>query len=159
MAKEKDVKKVAGTTEVTVDNVMEDIRKDNVQNDETVKKAFEELDKEQDEKKKNEAKAAIMKFKYKNRRALIAIRKERADEKIRKTYLTSTKEILDKFLAGEITMVEANKMEEEIESKLREGFKKNNEQYRTDCDELRHAFSGYYYSYEWDITNLLRIDR
>lgn len=136
-------------TPATEENVMDDIKKMNTQTEETVAAALAEIEKETDEKKKNDAKRAIKKHQYKNRRALIELRKRRAEDKVTKTYLAATKETLDQYLTGKLTATEADEKDRKDEREKSDGFRKVEEQFNKDVKEIRDAYPGYW-SYEWD---------
>lgn len=135
--------------EITSENVMDQVRANNLQNDTAVAAAMAEIEKEKDEKKKRDAMHAIKKHQYKNVRALIELRKRRAEDKVTKKYLADTKETLDQYLAGKLTATEAEEKDRKDEREKSEGFRKVDEQFSKDIKELRDAYPGYW-SYEWD---------
>ena len=79
MAKETKEQKPAKAQETTVDNVVEQLRAKNLQSSTSVQAALEKMQKETEEKKRDEAIRAIKKFEYKNFRALLELRKRRAE--------------------------------------------------------------------------------
>lgn len=135
--------------EITSENVMDQVRAGNLQNDTTVAAAIAEIEKEKDEKKKRDAMHAIKKHQYKNVRALIELRKRRAEDKVTKAYLSATKETLDQYLAGNITITEAEEKDRKDEREKSDGFRKVDEQFNKDIKELRDAYPGFW-TYEWD---------
>lgn len=137
------------TVELTAENVMDMVKAKNLQTETSVASALAEIEKESDEKKKREAKDAILKFQYKNANALIEIRQRRAEEKATKEYLTGTKEILDQFLAGKITLIEANKKDEELNKTKEKAFNDIRKQFDEDRQELRNAYPNNW-SYRWE---------
>lgn len=154
MAKEKNAQKAEETKSqqaqvANEENIMDTIRQKNVMSDDAVKQAVEQIAKDETEDKKREAMRAIKRFEYKNSRALIELRKRRAEDKATKAYLTKTKEILDGYLGGKMTRVEADKADTEADKAKREEFRKIDEEFSTNVCELRDAYPGYY-CYEWD---------
>lgn len=141
--------KAAPATEVTADNIMDVIRAKNLMTDTALEAAVEQIAKDNDEDKKREAMHTIKRYEYKNARALIELRKRRAEDKITKEYLTKTKEVKDNFLSGKNTRVECDKMEREAEEAKRKAFQEMEKQYNDNVRELREAYPSYY-SYEWD---------
>lgn len=150
MAKEKKTAaKPAQKSPATEENVMDDIKEMNTQTEESVAAAIAEIEKERDEKKKREAMNAIKKHEYKNKRALIELRKRRAEDKATKEHLAATKETLDNFLAGKLTAVEADEKDKKDEKTKSDAFREIEKKYSTNIRELRDAYPGYW-SYEWD---------
>lgn len=149
MAKETKEQKPAKAQETTVDNVVEQLRAKNLQSSTSVQAALEKMQKETEEKKRDEAIRAIKKFEYKNFRALLELRKRRAEEKATKEYLAGSKQILDDYLAEKLTRVEADKKSEEIEEAKRKAFSEAEKDFSNQCRELKDAYPGYW-CYEWD---------
>lgn len=145
MAKEKE-KKVAVTNE---DNVMDQIRENNLLGEKHVKAAIESIEKEEDEDKKKKAITMICIAKYNNLKALLNLRARRREEQATKSYLTKTKEVLDQTLSAKITPNEYEKKKKELQEENREAVNKSNKQYREEIEELRSSFLGKY-EYYWD---------
>lgn len=151
MAKKETKPATTSTVEITPDNVMDQVRNKNLQNEESVKKALEDIEKEEDEKKREEAKRAIKKFQYKNLRALIELRRRRAEDKVTKEYLTATKVTLDEYLSGKITISEAEEKDIKDTRAKAEGFNKVDTTFGKEIKELKNAYPGYW-SWDWDNT-------
>lgn len=134
---------------VNEENIVDQLREKNLQKDATVQAALDEIEKEKDEKKKREAKSAILKFEYKNLRALLQLRRRRQEDKATKAYLSTTKEIKDDYLAGKLTKVEADKKSDEAEANLRKEMDKIDNETADNVRELRQAYPNYY-CWDWD---------
>lgn len=144
-----ETKAAVETKKTTEENVMDDLREMNLQNEKSVEAAMADLDKETDEKKKEEAKCAIRKHQYKNARALLELRRRRGEDKVTKEYLNDTKETLDQFLAGKLTRTEADEKDKNDEKKKNEGMRKVSDEYNKGIRELKNAYTEYY-CYDWD---------
>ena len=151
----KDTKKAAETkaenqaVENTPENIVENIRNKNLLTEDAVKAAAEQIEKDAAEDKKREAMRAIKRFEYKNARALIELRRRRAEEKVSKEYLTKTKENFDSYMAGKSTLIEANKADETASEEKDKKFRELNKEFDGYIRELRQAYPGYW-CYEWD---------
>lgn len=137
------------SVELTAENIMDTVKAKNLQNESTVKAALDEIEKETDEKKKREAKHAILKCQYRNAKALISLRQRRAEEKVTKEHLTDTKTVLDEFLGGKLTPIEMEKKSQEIDKKEREAMNKISNEFNDNIRELRNAYPGHW-CWEWD---------
>jgi NCAIR mutase (PurE)-related protein len=150
MAKnEKNAAKAATKTEVTVENIEEQIMSENKMEDEIVKAAEEEIQKEKDEKKKIEYKRARAMCTYINNREYLGIRKQRKEEAAIKIALTATKEVLEKLKKGEITPREMDKELGKIAEEKNKSFTEIDNRHRELIKELKNNFPGYY-SVEWE---------
>ena len=150
MAKnEKNAAKAATKTEVTVENIEEQIKSDNKMEDSIVAQAEADLQKEKDDKKKAEMKEALVMAEFINKRELLKIRKPREEEKVIKEALNATKEYLDKLRAGEITPRQYDAAMFEVSKKRRDEFNKIDEKYRNLVIELKNNFPSYY-SPDWE---------
>jgi len=150
MAKnEKNAAKAATKTEVTVENIEEQIMSENKMEDEIVKEAEEEIQKEKDEKKKIEYKRARAMCTYINNREYLGIRKQRKEEAAIKIALTATKEVLEKLKKGEITPREMDKELGKIAEEKNKSFTEIDNRHRELIKELKNNFPGYY-SVEWE---------
>lgn len=150
----KEAKKAAPATQEkkgnsTEETVVDDIKNMNKQTESTVQAALDEIEKEKDEKKKEEAKRTIKRCEYKNKRALLDLRRRRAEDRATKEYLEATKETLDQYLGGKLTAIEANEKDQEDVKKMNDEFNKIDREYNKNVSELREAYPGYW-SYDWD---------
>lgn len=152
MAKDKKEKETKATSvELTVDNVMDEVKKENTIKDPNVQAALDKIQKDIDERQQLEVRNMIMCSKYINTKKLIQLRARRREEKITKESLVKSKEILDKVLAGEITTTqykdEWQKAKEEEAKAMREADK----ELTKELNELRNSYTGEYrYRAEWD---------
>lgn len=152
MAKDKKEKETKATSvELTVDNVMDEVKKENTIKDPNVQAALDKIQKDIDERQQTEVRNMIMCSKYINTKKLIQLRARRREEKITKESLVKSKEILDKVLAGEITTTqykdEWQKAKEEECKAMREADK----ELTKELNELRNSYTGEYrYRAEWD---------
>jgi len=152
MAKDKKEKETKATSvELTVDNVMDEVKKENTIKDPNVQAALDKIQKDIDERQQMEVRNMIMCSKYINTKKLIQLRARRREEKITKESLVKSKEILDKVLAGEITTTqykdEWQKAKEDEAKAMREADKELSKE----LNELRNSYTGEYrYRAEWD---------
>lgn len=152
MAKEtKTAAKATQTTpvEVTSENVLEQLRAKNCVNQAAVDAAMAEIEKENDDKLKYEAKNAIKESQYTNMKELLELRKRRNEEKATKKCLNASKESLDKMLAGEITPNEYREEKKKFLREKSEEFRTIEQDHNKALRELQNAYPGYW-SYEWD---------
>lgn len=152
MAKDNKKAAQAATTtpvEVTSENVLEQLRAKNCVNQTAVDAAMAEIDKENDEKLKREAKNAIKESQYTNMKELLELRKRRNEEKATKKCLEASKESLDKMLAGEITPIEYREEKKKFLREKNEAFRTIEQDHSKALRELQDAYPGYW-SYEWD---------
>lgn len=152
MAKKEETKAAAQQTAVVnEDNVMDQIKSGNLMQDKNVQEALSQIEKETDEKKVREAKDMIMVAKYRNAKKLIELRSRRAEERVTKEFLTKSKEVLDKVLAGKMTPMEY-KAENKLNAKdEREAKRKIDEELAKNMAELRASYTGrWQYQSEWD---------
>ena len=78
----KETKKAAGNeVAVTEENVLDQIKNGNLMKEANVKAAIDEIEKQKDEKQKNEAMNMICTAKYSNSKALLELRARRREEK------------------------------------------------------------------------------
>ena len=134
---------------VTAENIEEQIMSENKMEDEIVKAAEEEIQKEKDTKKKEEYKRARMMCTYINNREYLGIRKQRKEEAAIKIALTATKEVLDKLRKGEITPREMDKELGKIAEEKNKSFTEIDNRHRELIKELKNNFPEYY-SVEWE---------
>lgn len=151
MAKETKKAASAAKEEVVVneENVLDQIRNKNKVNQTAVDAAMEEMEKENDERLKQEAKRAIQESQYTNTKKLLELRKRRAEEKATKKALESSKEALNKMLGGEITPVQYKEEKRKFEKEEQEAFRAIDKDHDIAIRELRNAYPGYW-SYDWD---------
>lgn len=141
----------ATTTPVEVNetNVLEEIRNKNKVNQTAVDAAMEEMEKEKDERLKREAKSMIQESQYTNTKALLELRKRRAEEKATKKLLEKSKESLDKALAGEITPIQYKEEKRKFIKEKEDEFRSIDNDHCQALRELQQAYPGYW-CYEWD---------
>lgn len=144
-----ETKAPVANTEITSENIEEQIKSENKMEDTIVAAAEAELQKEKDDKKKAELKSAIVMVDYINKRELLGLRKRRDEEKATKAALTATKEVLDDIKAGKITPREADKKLAEIADNKRKEFNAIDEKNRELLRELQGNYPSYY-STEWE---------
>lgn len=134
---------------VTEDNVMEQIKNGNLLKEANVKAAIEEIEKQKDNKQKNEAIDMICTAKYSNSKALLELRARRREEKNNKEFLTATKNVLDEVLGGKITPTDYKKKREDLREEFRKKNRESDNQLREEMQELRESFEGRW-QYWWD---------
>lgn len=146
----KETKKAAGNeVAVTEENVLDQIKNGNLMREANVKAAIDEIEKQKDEKQKNEAMNMICTAKYSNSKALLELRARRREEKNTKEYLTKTKELLDSVLAGKITPTEHEKQRDGLREEFRKKNRESDNQLTEEMQELRNSFEGRW-QYWWD---------
>ena len=146
----KETKKAAGNeVAVTEENVLDQIKNGNLMKETNVKAAIDEIEKQKDEKQKNEAMNMICAAKYSNSKALLELRARRREEKSTKEYLTKTKELLDSVLAGKITPTEYRKQRDDLREEFRKKNRESDNQLTEEIQELRNSFEGRW-QYWWD---------
>lgn len=134
---------------VTEDNVMEQIKNGNLLKEANVKAAIEEIEKQKDNKQKNEAMDMICTAKYSNSKALLELRARRREEKNNKEFLTATKNVLDEVLGGKITPTDYKKKREDLREEFRKKNRESDNQLSEEMQELRESFEGRW-QYWWD---------
>lgn len=146
----KETKKAAGNeVAVTEENVLDQIKNGNLMKEANVKAAIDEIEKQKDEKQKNEAMNMICAAKYSNSKALLELRARRREEKNTKEYLTKTKELLDSVLAGKTTPTEHKKKRDDLREEFRKKNRESDSQLTEEMQELRNSFEGRW-QYWWD---------
>lgn len=146
----KETKKAAGNeVAVTEENVLDQIKNGNLMKEANVKAAIDEIEKQKDEKQKNEAINMICAAKYSNSKALLELRARRREEKNTKEYLTKTKGLLDNVLAGKITPTEHKKQRDDLREEFRKKNRESDNQLTEEMQELRNSFEGRW-QYWWD---------
>lgn len=146
----KETKKAASNeVAVTEENVLDQIKNGNLMKETNVKAAIDEIEKQKDEKQKNEAINMICTAKYNNSKALLELRARRREEKNTKEYLTKTKELLDSVLAGKITPTEQKKQRDDLREEFRKKNRESDNQLTEEMQELRNSFEGRW-QYWWD---------
>ena len=146
----KETKKAAGNeVAVTEENVLDQIKNGNLMKEANVKAAIDEIEKQKDEKQKNEAMNMICAAKYSNSKALLELRARRREEKNTKEYLTKTKELLDGVLAGKITPTEYRKQRDGLRGEFCKKNRESDNQLTEEMQELRNSFEGRW-QYWWD---------
>lgn len=141
------------TQEVVVneENVVEQVKAGNLLKDKNVSAALDEIEKEQDEARKREAKDAIMCAKYINTKELINLRARRAEEKITKAALAKSKDLLDQLLGGKITPSEYKNLRKDAAKEKADVMSKADDELAKNMNELRRSYTGQWqYHCEWD---------
>lgn len=167
MAKEKEKKEA---TTPAVANQEESVRDANLMTNNAVKAAFEEIEKEKDEKKKRDAKEAICILVYNNRVDRAELRKSRREEDIKKEKLTRSKELLERVLGVEteiqkdgsllptdkkidetkkISPTEYKREKDAMKEDLRKKLRESNEIFDKEIAEIRSSYEGKW-RYYWD---------
>lgn len=161
----KDEKENVATPEVVGDG----LREENLMTDVTSMEAFKELEKEKDEKKKQDAKDAICVAVYNNRKTRAQLRARRREDDITKEKLSATKDLLERCLGvrteikdgkliptkeavkkeDRLTLAEYKEAKRELEKKTEEKMRESAKQYDKDITELRNSLEGRY-AYWWD---------
>ena len=145
----KDVKTQRTKVETSEENVLDVIKKGNLLQEENVAAALSEIEKETNDKKKEEAKTMILQSQYNNLKALLQLRSRRREEKATKEYLTKTKELLDGALAGKITPAEYRVKKDELKQEMRKQCADSDNIYQNELKELHNSYAGRY-AYWWD---------
>lgn len=145
----KDVKKQETGVETSEENVLDVIKKGNLLQEKNVADALAEIEKETNDKKKEEAKTMILQSQYNNLKALLLLRSRRREEKATKEYLTKTKELLDSALAGKITPAEYKVKKDELTQEMRKQCTESDNVYQKELKELHNSYAGRY-AYWWD---------
>lgn len=148
MAKDKE-KKVANEVATTEENVMEEIRKGNLIDEEVIKLGDEKDNEEEKERKVMEYRRAKNKAKYQNFKALLQLRARRREEKATKQWLNDTKTLFDDLCAGKITPVEYEEKRREALKNKNKAFTESSDALRKETKELQHQFPGYW-CYDWE---------
>ena len=138
MAKE-NKKAPEATTEVTAENVMEQIRNKNLMPEGIAEEVTKEIEEEERNAKKSDLKDAILRASCENCNALISLRKQRHEEKHLKTYLEKTKSLLDDLKTGKLTVVEYNKAIQSAKDEKRKGYDEVQKEYSDNIKELRNS--------------------
>lgn len=142
-------KPAAKATEVTVENIEEQITSSNKMEDSIVAQAEADLQKEKDDKKKCEMKEALVMAEFINKREVLQLKRRRDEEKVTKDTLNATKENLDKLKSGELTPKQYDAAMLEVSKKRRDEFNKIDDKYRNLIVELKNNFPSYY-SVDWE---------
>lgn len=147
MAKEKETKKTTEMVELTPENVAEEVRKGNLIGKEHVDAALAEIQKETDEKKKREAKQAILCSQYNRMKSLFELRKRRREEKITLAALKKREEFMNNLLAGKMTPVEYEKAKDDHNEEVQKQMHESSTQFDKELTELRESYAG---EYRWN---------
>jgi len=150
MAKDKkEEKKGVQTPEITEENVMDQIRKGNLIDEEVIKLGDEEDNKEEQERKVREYRRAKNKAKYLNLKALLQLRARRREERATKQWLNDTKAEFEKLKTGELTPLEYEEARKEAYKKLQDAMSQSSKDLEKEVRELQKQFPNYW-SYDWD---------
>lgn len=154
MAKNKNVKTPTVETpkDITVESIEEQIKSANKMEETIVELAEKEIKEEQDEKKKNDLKRAILQATYINSRELLELKKRRAEEKITKKCLEGTLEALNDLKSGKLTPIEYDKKINDLVTDKRNDFEDIDNKHIELVKELRDNFPNYY-SMDWEYNN------
>ena len=136
----KDVKKQGTEAETSEENVLDVIKKGNLLQEKNVADALAEIEKETNDKKKEDAKSMILQSQYNNLKALLQLRSRRREEKATKEYLTKTKELLDSALAGKITPAEYKVKKDELKQEMRKQCADSDNTYQNELKELHQLY-------------------
>ena len=145
----KDVKKQETGAETSEENVLDVIKKGNLLQEKNIADALAEIEKETNDKRKEEAKTMILQSQYNNLKALLLLRSRRREDKATKEYLTKTKELLDSALAGEITPAKYKVKKNELTQEMRKQCTESDNVYQNELKELHNSYAGRY-AYWWD---------
>ena len=148
MAK-KDDKKDGKAVVIDENNVLESLKEKNKMPENLAEEVRKEIEQDEKENKMRTLKRAILCAEYKNKKALLALRARRREEKITKDGLTKSKELLDALCGGKITPIEYDNGRKEWYKESTKRKEESDKQYREEIEELQSAYPGYY-SYEWD---------
>lgn len=148
MAKENKKQETATVTATSEENVMDVIKTGNLLKESNVATALAEIEKEKDEKQKQEAKEMICIAQYNNLKALLQLRARRREERATKEYLSKTKDILDQVLAGKLTPTEYRVKKDELEEQKRKACTESDNELRKESMELQNSYEGRY-RYYW----------
>lgn len=157
MAKEQ--KKVETNVALSMENVVDNIRKDNTLQRKNIDAAIEKIAQQKDEKQQKEAMDAMLRADYNVKKSLLQLRARRGEEKATKEALTRNSALLNRLTGrdGEgkeipadqvITPNEYAKLLDESAAKTKEDIKKVNEELEKHMRELRDSFEGQY-CYWW----------
>ena len=149
MAKENKKQETATVAATSEENVMDVIKTGNLLKESNVAAALAEIEKEKDEKQKQEAKEMICIAQYNNLKALLQLRARRREERATKEFLSKTKEILDQVLAGKLTPNEYKAKKNELKEQKRKVCTESDAELRKESDELQNSYEGRY-RYYWD---------
>ena len=142
MAKEKETKK---TEVLSEDNVMEDVRKGNLIGKADVDAALAQINKETEEKKKNEAKECIVFATFATRSSVRTLRDFRRKEKVIREKVSRIDNLQKQILGGEITPAEYYdkliEAEREIDKMMDEAEKES----AKEREELDASYEGQEY--------------
>ena len=144
--------KVAATaakTEVSVENVVEQIKAGNKFEEDVKNAALAELEKDKKDRQVAELKRAINKADYDEKKCLIALRKARAQEKPVKERLKSLDEAIEELKNGKITPTEYNKKCDDIREAHRKAIQEIEKEYEQIYRELRNAYPSYW-GWDWE---------
>lgn len=170
MAKEtKDTKAAAAAAEQ--EEVQDGLRNANMMTDKAVVAAMEDIEKEKDDEKKQEAKIQICIATYDNRKKVLMKRKRKAEDKLEKYGLEQTHALLERYLGvkceikdGELmptknkiddkerlTAVEHKRELMKLNKEMREKESVIDEEYRKGVEELRNSYESKYrwYLNDW----------
>ena len=157
MAKEQ--KKVENSVALSMDNVVDNIRKDNTIQQKNTDIAIEKIAKLEDEKQQKESMEAILRARYNLKKTLLQLRARRGEEKATKEALVRNSDLLNRLIGRDesgkeipanqvITPNEYAKLLDESAAKTKEDIKKVNEELEKYMRELRDSFEGQY-CYWW----------
>lgn len=141
MAKETKAK-TTEVVEITPDNVAEEVRKGNLIDKANVDAALAEIEKETNDKKKAEAKEAILSAQYNKMRSLFELRARRREEKMTKEALVARESLLNDLLGGKITPAEYTTKKGELSKEMEKKRVESDKQLNSELNELRESYAG-----------------
>ena len=139
----------AANTEVTAENVVEQLKAGNKFEEDVKNEAIAQLEKEKKERQVSELKRAINKASYDEKKCLLSLRKSRATEKLVKERLKSLDEAIDELKNGKITPTEYNKKCDAIKEEHRKKVGELEKEYEEYNRELRNAFPSFW-GWDWE---------
>lgn len=156
MAKEKGV----AIVQMDENNIVDTIKQGNILKENAISGALAEIEKQTDEKQKQQAINAICSAKYNTAKALLQLRARRREEKATKESLSKNSDLLAKLIGkthdgktvdekDRITPTQYEEEKSKVKEELRAACKKSDEQLREEMNELRNSFEGRY-EYYWD---------
>lgn len=147
MANKKETKPAAEAAESK--DIVDQIKDENKFEDQNVKAAKEQIEKEKNEKKRNELMNIMQMADYVNKRELLELRKRRKEEAATKEALTESKQLLDEIMAGKLTPTEYKKKLKEVDKKKGDAFDQIERENNEHIEELRDNYPTYY-SFKWE---------
>lgn len=161
MAKDKTATAPVAVKDGEEDDVMKEIRSQNISEVDLAAEVQADIDKENKEKQKSALKSAILHAKYETLLARLDLRKRRREADITKKSLAEKAELLSK-LAGKtkdgktveikdrITIVEYRDLKSKMDDESRKKMNESESIYRKEVEELNNTDCGNYRHYWYD---------